>query len=107
MNEIIVVAIVFGSGLAALKLILDFIHVKRAGKVGSADRSLTTTELNEMIDDAVARSVHDMQRRIENLEAIVVDEPVLPAHRVEDRIELPDEPVEDAAEGRVGRRVRS
>ncbi len=88
MEEIIVVAIVFGSLLAALKLILDFVREKRGVKSVDADRSITTTQLSDMIEEEVARSVAHLERRIENLEAIAVDAPILPEGRAAGRLEL-------------------
>ena len=72
MDEIIIVAIVFGSLLGMLKLILDFAASRRA----PADRSMTASELTETIDEAVDRSTSELRRRIETLEAIAVDQPI-------------------------------
>lgn len=114
MEDILIVVIVFGSGLAALKLILDFVASKRQGsKVSSdpkltgteksildsvglgrsraTDRSMTATELSEMIEDTVAKSVSGLEKRVQNLEAIVVDQPMLPEHREQDRLTFSNE----------------
>lgn len=91
MEEIIVVAIVFGSLLAALKLILDFVRDKRGVKSVGADRSITTTQLSDMIEEEVAGAVKHLEKRIQNLEAIAVDTPMLAEARNVDRLELPIE----------------
>lgn len=91
MQEIIVVAIVFGSLLAALKLILDFVRDKRGLKSIDSDRSITTTQLSDMIEEEVSSAVKHLEKRIENLEAIAVDTPMLPEARGGDRLELPIE----------------
>lgn len=91
MEEVLVVIIVFGSALGALYLVLDFLQSKRSspGSV-AAGQSLTTTELSELIDESVAKSVKRIEKRIENLEAIVVDQPVT-APVDSARLSVPDE----------------
>ncbi len=109
MEEIIVVAIVFGSMLGALKLILDFVREKRGVKSAEADRSMTTTQLSDMIEQEVGRAVSHLERRIENLEAIAVDTPILPEGREADRLQLPIESdlETETAPAELRRRTRS
>lgn len=87
MEEIIVVAIVFGSILAMVKLILDHVASRRT----PSDRSLTASELDQLIEDAVDRSTRELRRRIENLEAIAVDESPPPGRLLLDEPEGADE----------------
>ncbi|MBT8400454.1 MAG: hypothetical protein KJO98_08260 [Rhodothermia bacterium] len=109
MEEIIVVAIVFGSLLAALKLILDFVRDKRGVRSVDADRSITTTQLSDMIDEEVAIATKSLEKRVENLEAIAVETPILPEGAASGRLELPIESETDteAAEAAVRNRARS
>lgn len=101
MDEIIIVAIVFGSALGMLKLILDFVAARRA----PADRSMTTGELTETIDEAVDRSTSELRRRIENLEAIAVDQPISAEPRLLDDHTSGEEIQTETV--RKGQRVRS
>jgi hypothetical protein len=101
MDDIIIVAIVFGSLLGMLKLILDFVAARRA----PADRSMTASELTETIDEAVDRSTRELQRRIENLEAIAVDQPISSEARLLDDHTSGEEIQTESM--RQGQRVRS
>ena len=101
MLEVMVVTIVFGSMLGALYLVLEYFKARRSG---GTDRSLTQGELTEVIEDAVDRATADLKRRIENLEAIAVEEPVPTA-----RLQL-EEPEDDdfvEAPRRESQRARS
>ena len=83
--EIVIVAIVFGSLIAIVKLILDFVQAKHGiSQGGLSNRSLTTSELTSMIDGAVSESAARLEKRIEHLEAIVVDEPIGPGLLLEE-----------------------
>ena len=102
MEEILVVAIVFGSILAAIKLILDHVASRRTP---SPERSLTTGELDRMIAEAVEESSKDLRRRIENLEAIATEETrSSPSGLLEEPPQFDDLSEE---EGRQTRRLRS
>ncbi len=106
MEDVILVSIIFGSMLGALKLVLDFVQSRKAK--GHVDRSLTATELSEMIDESVERSLAKIERRIEHLEAIVVDEPVsappLSLEAPDDRSDNTLDAGRSAARDRVARR---
>ncbi len=104
MEELLVVVIVFGSALGALYLVLDYLRSKRVGHSAKPDQSLTTSELTALIDESVAKSVKRLEKRIENLEAIVVDEPVASASAP--RLSVPDED-EYASGGREAGRERT
>jgi hypothetical protein len=101
MPEIVVVSIVFGSLLGALYLILDFFRSRRTG----SDHSLTQGELSGLIEDAVDRATDDLRRRIENLEAIAVEESAPNAPRLLEDSGLDEDVIEE--EIRQPRRVRS
>ena len=101
MPEVIVVSIVFGSLLGALYLILEFFRSRRSH---SSDHSLTQSELSGLIEEAVEQSTAELRRRIENLEAIAVEEP-MPGERL--RLEEPDERDHIEPPQRSSQRVRS
>jgi len=101
MDEIIIVAIVFGSILGMVKLILDFVAARNA----PADRSMTASELTETIDEAVDRSTSELRRRVENLEAIAVDQPISTEARLLDDPTSGEEIQTESM--RQGQRVRS
>jgi hypothetical protein len=101
MPEVIVISIVFGSLLGGLYLILDYFKSRRAA---GSDRSLTQGELSELIEEAVDRATIDLKRRIENLEAIAVDQP-MPGERL--RLEEPDERDHIDVPRRESQRARS
>ncbi len=99
MSAVLVISIVFGSLLGALYLILDY----RSSRGTRSDRAMTQRELSGLIEEAVDRATSDLKRRIENLEAIAVDEPI-PEERL--RLEEPDERDHVEAPPRESQRIR-
>jgi hypothetical protein len=101
MSVVLVVSIVFASVLGALYLILDHLKSRRSHGSGQV---MTQSELSGLIEDAVESATMELRRRIENLEAIAVEEPG-PGERL--RLESPDERDHIEAPGRESQRVRS
>ena len=97
-EELIVVFVVFGSALAAIKLILDFAKEKNRAKT-SGGSSMTTSELKsvmrEAIEEAVDHRLERLEKRLEHLE-----EPRLLASRTTHREELEAPPAPPVARDR-------
>lgn len=73
MDEVIIVAIIFGSILAALKLFFDYRRDRNQTKTSaSPEPSLTTSELKKMlgevVDEALDRRLGAMEQRLEERE---------------------------------------
>lgn len=65
----IIVALVFGSGLLFIKMILDYNREKLLAKSnGPSSQSLLVSELEDMIHDAVADAVAPLEQRVTDLE---------------------------------------
>ena len=60
MDDVLIVAIIFGFSLVAIKLILDFMKERSHSKsTSSAGSSLTTSELKMLVQDAVEEAVDE------------------------------------------------
>ena len=67
MSEIIVTAIVFASLLAAFKMIVDFRRDKlRIRSAASASESITTSELKQIVANAVDERFAQLEERLDN-----------------------------------------
>ena len=71
MEDALIILIIFGSALIAVKLILDFNKEKYRSKAGGGS-SLTTSELKnvmrEAIEEAVDSRLERLERRLEEME---------------------------------------
>ena len=82
----IIVALVFGSGLLFIKMILDYNREKLlAGSNEPSSQSLLVSELETMIHDAVADAVEPLELRIADLEKKALP----PAHAPKELAEAP------------------
>ena len=70
-----IISMIAGSGLVFFLIWIVSEHIKARREIGSANSSMTTSELEKMMLGAARQAVEPLTKRIENLEAIAAGEP--------------------------------
>ena len=93
MEEALVVMIVFGSIIAVVKLILDFQKEKHKARALSSGSSTTTSELKQLMREAVDEAIEErfgrLEKRLDKLET--PRQLAAPVHHTEE-MEVPAAP---------------
>lgn len=95
MEDVLIVTIIFGSALGAVKLILDFLQQRSPQKKSSsgADASITTSELKILVHEAVEEALDERFAQFEKRLEKYNEPRLIPAARKEaPQIEKPASP---------------